>query len=646
MIFLADELRLLYVIALNLLVFASAYRFSRRFTPDRLHAAADAFLLYYLTQYLAVGLPGLVGLLSATTIAVVAVLCSAVLVLASRRGALAGSALIRMEDSTVVASLVFVIAYVAALIHHQRTLPVTSTDALTYHLPAAAQWLQTGRLRLHETWFFNPANTYSPLAGSTFIAWLMAPLGNDVLARFVAAPPLGFLFIAMLNLCRTLGVRTMVAALIAAAAVLARPFVSQTVLAKDDLFATAFVLALIWALSNERLRYALAPWRVGIALGLLLSTKYTAIYSLPIIVLMADAPYQSAWRWRKSLLAFAIALLIAGPWYLRNWILTGNPLYPVKFGWFSGLIQVRRSELLSSLHGVWDVFNGSYYAAPRLVNLLVIAGWVVAVILSMRRLRQPLWRAILLGPPLAIIIFALTAPYAEIRFVYPALALLFAAVALALHPLPWLARELVAFGCVIACAATAFRPEMSWLFLCIAATAGLTGALSMAVWRAVGSRLRWSLVALVALSFSLSTYVYWHAYLTSYRDSVDAWADPALYDTNTYLVYPLMGFTYDHAVCYVPTRKDVEHLTDLPLIEGRLTGDHIPQAVTRLLRENPDRQQWLQRLKRSGAQYLVVSLAKPLDDVVPPEMDFAAADPLTFERIYDEPKAGAVFRIR
>src|SRR6266545_4314744 len=170
MIFLADELRLLYVIALNLLVFASAYRFSRRFTPDRLHAAADAFLLYYLTQYLAVGLPGLVGLLSATTIAVVAVLCSAVLVLASRRGALAGSALIRMEDSTVVASLVFVIAYVAALIHHQRTLPVTSTDALTYNLHADGQWLQTGRLRLHETWFFNPANTYSPLAGSTFIA--------------------------------------------------------------------------------------------------------------------------------------------------------------------------------------------------------------------------------------------------------------------------------------------------------------------------------------------------------------------------------------------------------------------------------------------------------------------------------------------
>src|SRR6185503_2634809 len=110
-----------------------------------------------------------------------------------------------------------------------------SSDALTYHLPAAVQWLQSGRLSLYESWFYNPANSYSPLAGSTFIAWLMAPMGNDVLARFVQVGPLILLFVALINVLRGAGVGAATAAVLALGAVTARPFLSQTIIAKDDL---------------------------------------------------------------------------------------------------------------------------------------------------------------------------------------------------------------------------------------------------------------------------------------------------------------------------------------------------------------------------------------------------------------------------
>src|SRR5207302_11316081 len=100
-------------------------------------------------------------------------------------------------------------------------------------------WRQTGRLGLFPTWFFNPANTYSPLAGSTFIAWLIAPFDMDIVARFVEVPALIVVGIGVFQLCRQMGVEPAIAGLIAAAAVLARPMFFASIMGKDDLFVAA-----------------------------------------------------------------------------------------------------------------------------------------------------------------------------------------------------------------------------------------------------------------------------------------------------------------------------------------------------------------------------------------------------------------------
>jgi hypothetical protein len=248
-ILLGDELRLLYCIALNALVFLCAWRFARRRTADRLQALADAFLIYYLVQYIAVGVPGLAGMLGPRSIVgATLLLCALLWFLATRRQARSPVELPRIDFLITSACGLFITGYVTTLIFHQADSPVVSNDALTYHVPAAVQWLQTGRLGLYEVWFYNPANSYSPLAGSMFIAWLIAPMGNDVVARFVQAVPLLFIFVLLTNLCRALGARASIAALIATAAVLARPLVTQIILTKDDLFVVAFS----WRWSSRR----------------------------------------------------------------------------------------------------------------------------------------------------------------------------------------------------------------------------------------------------------------------------------------------------------------------------------------------------------------------------------------------------------
>ena len=118
--------------------------------------------------------------------------------------------------------------------------------------------------------------------------------------------------------------------------------------------------------------------------------------------------------------------------------------------------------------------------------------------------------------------------------------------------------------------------------------------------------------------------------------------------TNTYLVYPLMGFRYWHELVHVPTRGDFEAFASMPRIEGRIAGEEIPKRIAAMLREKPDREAWLRRLRRSGAEYLVVvkqDPAEPSRFMRPVELDWAQTDAKEFERVFDN-VAGSVFRIR
>jgi hypothetical protein len=74
----------------------------------------------------------------------------------------------------------------------------------------------------------------------------------------------------------------------------------------------------------------------------------------------------------------ATAGIIAGPWYLRNWVMTGNPLFPHALG---GLFptNLRYAETMQSVFTYWKL--GANHAQPAfLVQLLaVLAGGVLLI---------------------------------------------------------------------------------------------------------------------------------------------------------------------------------------------------------------------------------------------------------------------------
>src|SRR5207253_1864104 len=99
------------------------------------------------------------------------------------------------------------------------------------------------------------------------------------------------------------------------------------------------------------------------------------------------------------------ALLIAGPWYLRNLLLTGNPVYPVEITVLGrrvlpGLFRALTSERLRSLSGLNGVLIRGFHALPLPLLVLLLLGWAGALVAVGRDvLRQPIVRACLFGPP-------------------------------------------------------------------------------------------------------------------------------------------------------------------------------------------------------------------------------------------------------
>jgi hypothetical protein len=468
-----------------------------------------------------------------------------------------------------------------------------------------------------------------------------------------------------------------VAAVVALALVQCQPLIRQSIFEKDDVALAAFFASLVAGLARERLSDPLGPWRVGVALGLLLATKYTALLAVPVLLLAVDAPFRARWRARDWAIAVATPLLLAGPWYLRNVVLTGNPLFPldVKVAGvtvFKGLFATARSEQLRSVSAVWEVLTHKHQSLPVWPFVLMALGLIGAALAAfrMRRMKsEPLVRVCVLGPVGGLVFFVATSPYAEVRFLYPALVLAYAAAGVAIAvwvPGGVAAQVVVAVLFYLPSALTGF--EMQHLDDLNGGAMLFSIVVLPAVW-AWGRWPRYRRALLqfgglaIALVYAGCVYVQWAAHMAGVREvamvfykqqygpAADVWEfvrkelppDEPLAYANTYLVHPLSGFDHRRRVMYVPTRRGVTHVHDLPHLDAPQTGESLVKAIAAVTVAEPDARQWLERLFASGATHLVVFNKEVVAN--PPELEMVAANADRFERVFAN-EAGVVFRLR
>ncbi|HEY70242.1 MAG TPA: hypothetical protein G4O08_06635 [Anaerolineae bacterium] len=95
-------------------------------------------------------------------------------------------------------------------------------------------------------------------------------------------------------------------------------------------FLALFVVMIGWKTRHRRF-YIIAGLLSGLAMG----SKYLGVIGFAVLgAFLALAHIRDGWKeFFRSTLSYALpAVLVASPWYLKNWIWLGNPVYPLYFG--------------------------------------------------------------------------------------------------------------------------------------------------------------------------------------------------------------------------------------------------------------------------------------------------------------------------
>ena len=203
--------------------------------------------------------------------------------------------------------------------------PPSSMDATVYHLRVAREFLQSG----HWTDMPDVAQSYQPLYVQMLFAEGLA-LGDDVFAALMHwALGVGAVLTAG-AWSRRLGASALWGMVVFGMAAL---FAWESTSAFVDLALTLFSsLALLWATQAEEPE---AVWLAAVFAGLAAGSKLTGgIVAIQVAILVAwFSPHGRRYAARQFGLTIAVAFSVALPWYLRNVMLTGNPIFPLANVW-------------------------------------------------------------------------------------------------------------------------------------------------------------------------------------------------------------------------------------------------------------------------------------------------------------------------
>lgn len=207
--------------------------------------------------------------------------------------------------------------------------PPDGWDSLGYHLPIVLQWVRQGNFDLAGVM---GAQRYFAWNGELASTWLALLSGNLVYAKIVQVLSLPLLAAAGSVLGRRLaGLRW---AWPCAVALPALPIVLiQSGMAYvDALYAAFWLAAAAAALGLARSGRSIHLWAFALAFGLALGTKSTIYFLAPLLLPLAAALIKAPRRPKRILAQTAGCLLLvalagAGA-YIRNAILTGNPIFP------------------------------------------------------------------------------------------------------------------------------------------------------------------------------------------------------------------------------------------------------------------------------------------------------------------------------
>ncbi|WP_168567226.1 hypothetical protein [Crateriforma spongiae] len=206
----------------------------------------------------------------------------------------------------------------------------TNWDTLSYHLPMVDAWISEGSIYTPRNmkWFF-PGNS------EVLILWCVGLFSGDFLAPIANLIGVSLLVCSSLSLLKMLNVSGLFRHLVCFVVVANDVVWHQLVDNKNDIAAvglaiTALHFFCVYLTAGEGANYLVLAFA---SLGLLAGVKY---YAVPYAVLFAFAGIfgivvsrrLDRISWKQWALLVAVCLAPSCCWYLRNFVVTGSPLFP------------------------------------------------------------------------------------------------------------------------------------------------------------------------------------------------------------------------------------------------------------------------------------------------------------------------------
>ncbi|NQV78368.1 MAG: hypothetical protein HQ490_08455, partial [Lutibacter sp.] len=313
-------------------------------------------------------------------------------------------------------------------------------DSLVYHLPIVTEWLQTGSImNIYYNAFAGPL-AYYPSNFDLFYLWSMLPINNDFFINLINFPLFLLLTLTIYCISINFGISKKVSLFISAFPLYMPVFLQQAgTIFVDIYFILTFSLSIYFLQEVAKNTVEKSnSIMFGLALGLFMGTKYLGlpygIIPLAIFILI------HLFRKNKSYYALASGLfsvfLTGSFFYIRNWINSGNPIFPVEINLFGHTLfqgypnisdKIYGSSLLSNISEISVIkeFASAFWTMTDLPGFLVLISVIISFIfisisLVKKRISKPdlIIATLLLVGSIGYLLFYIKSPYSYSDLIY------------------------------------------------------------------------------------------------------------------------------------------------------------------------------------------------------------------------------------
>lgn len=551
--------------------------------------------------------------------------------------------------------------------------PPFGWDCLNYHYTFPVEWIKNANLNNPLVVSDDPFPSYYPINGSLFFLWLIFPLQSAFLADLGQLPFFIISFLAVFSISRKLGLNKEYAFFAAYLFVIIPNFFKQLQIGYVDIMVGGLFLAALNFLLAVKEEFSLKNIILfALTYAIFMGIKTTALpYSIfllfPFLFLVFCDKKNSLLKKVASLFLFILIVLFFGGFsYLRNFILTGNPFYPLDVTIlnnpiFKGVID-KATFIARNEEGGGSLIKLLFHEGMGIQTLLIILPATILglfINLAKNKKKDISFSYIMALPLLLYLAYRYILPIPNSRYLYPMLG---AGIVVGLSVLNSLKISLKAINlfAVIAALASLFESARR-LELSISFAAAILLFLSFilissyqrlrSIIFSKGLILSGIFIFFILLQFLFFDYQKneYSRYIRNSRywpDATKAWAwiNDNTHGNNIAYVgrpvpYPLYGTNLKNNVFYVSVNtKDPIRLHDLKYSKYRWDSAekmHKSFEEQNNYRGNADYPVWLENLYRRKTDFLFIySLHHTKDIIFPIEEKWAKANPDKFKLIF------------